>query len=69
MKLEKFLFCITLETAGLVLGFLGVFFCGFILLVLIGGYIILISVFSSSDFENGNKEDMMIVVYGKYMLT
>lgn len=65
MKMEKFMCCMTLETFGLILGSFGVFVCGFMLLFLIVGYIILISFFSSSDFVNEDK-DTLYGFYGKY---
>lgn len=49
MKLEKFMFCMTLETIGLAIGFFGIFVSGLTLLLTLVGGTTIILLFSSSN--------------------
>ena len=63
MRLEKFLFCMTLETASLAIGFLGVFVAGFLLLMIVGftlATVVELSIEDTKPFDDAQEGDSWI---------
>ena len=66
MKLEKFLYCMTLRTTGLILGYLGAICCGIILIY--NALVLLVAVGNILFTKNENGRYLLIYVNNQCLI-